>query len=93
MPICVLVCITVVYVYLSQNINHLFRKSVKDVSVCFTLFLSVRENKIGSIGYNYLETIGHYTLKGIRLHNIFQIRVFWQVRQMKILSVLGRYFH
>lgn len=43
MPICILACITVVYVYFRRNTNHLFRKSVKRYSARFTLFLSARE--------------------------------------------------
>lgn len=43
MPICILACITVVYVYFRRNTNHLFRKSVKRYSARFTLFLLRRE--------------------------------------------------
>ena len=57
MPICILACITVVYVYFRRNINHLFRKSVKRYSARFTLFLSARERAMDIIGYNYLKTM------------------------------------
>ena len=57
MPICILACITVVYVYFRRNTNHLFRKSVKRYSARFTLFLSARERAMDIIGYNYLKTM------------------------------------
>ena len=57
MPICILACITVVYVYLRRNTNHLLRKSVKRYSARFTLFLSARERAMDIIGYNYLKTM------------------------------------
>ena len=57
MSICILTCITIIYVYFCRNTNHLFRKSVKRYSARFTLFLSVRERAMDIIGYNYLKTI------------------------------------
>ena len=54
MLICILACITIIYVYFCRNTNHLFRKSVKRYSTRFTLFLSVRERVMDVIGYNYL---------------------------------------
>lgn len=54
MSICILACITVVYVYFRRNTNHLFRKSVKRYSARFTLFLSVRERAMDIIGCNCL---------------------------------------
>lgn len=57
MPICILACITIIYVYFCRNTNHLFRKSVKRYSARFTLFLSVRERAMDIIGHNYLKTM------------------------------------
>lgn len=57
MPICILACITIIYVYFCRNTNHLFRKSVKRYSARFTLFLSVRERAMDIISYNYLKTM------------------------------------
>ena len=57
MPICILACITVVYVYFRRNTNHLFRTSEKRYSARFTLFLSARERAMDIIGYNYLKTM------------------------------------
>ena len=54
MPICILACITVVYIYLCRN-NHSFIPQIrKKYSTYFTLFLSVRERVMDVIGYNYL---------------------------------------
>ena len=39
------------------------------------------------------ETSGNYTQKTVHLSNICWAETFWQVRQTKIPSVLGRYFH
>ena len=55
MPICILACITIVYIYPRRNINHLFRKSVKRYSAHFTLFLSARERAMDLISHNSLE--------------------------------------
>lgn len=57
MLICILACITIIYVYFCRNTNHLFRKSVKRYSTRFTLFLSVRERAMDIISYNYLKTM------------------------------------
>lgn len=38
MPICVLACITIIYVRSAQNINHLFCNSVKRYSACLCSF-------------------------------------------------------
>ena len=57
MLICILACITIIYVYFCRNTNHLFRKSVKRYSTRFTLFLSARERAMDIISYNYLKTM------------------------------------